>query len=99
MALRFATFPITNQVFYKSHLSCALVNLKPLVPGHVLVIPQRVVPRFKDLTPEEVQDLFLSTQEVGKVIESQYEAAALNIAIQDGERAGQSVPHVHVHVM
>lgn len=40
----------------------------------VLIIPKRVVPRFGDLTPEEVGDLFASTHEVTKVIEKEYKA-------------------------
>ncbi|GAA5964434.1 hypothetical protein JCM21900_005743 [Sporobolomyces salmonicolor] len=98
-ALRFAAFKVPNQVFYQSTLSAGIVNLKPLVPGHVLVIPRRVVPRFRDLTPQEVSDLFLSVHQVSKVIETEYKAQALNIALQDGPLAGQSVPHVHVHII
>ncbi|KAK4049443.1 Dinucleoside triphosphate hydrolase [Microbotryomycetes sp. JL201] len=96
---RFASFSIVNQVFFQSTLSLGLVNLKPLVPGHVLVIPKRVVPRFRDLTPAEVADLFASTHQISLVIEKEYKAQALNLAIQDGPLAGQSVPHVHVHLI
>ena len=38
-------------------------------------------------------------QEVGRVIERVYQASSLNIAIQDGIDAGQSVPHVHTHII
>ncbi|KDE08683.1 hypothetical protein MVLG_01141 [Microbotryum lychnidis-dioicae p1A1 Lamole] len=96
---RFASFSITNQIFYQSSLSLALVNLKPLVPGHVLVIPKRVVPRFGELTADETTDLFLSVQQVAKVIGKEYKAQSMNIAVQDGALAGQSVPHVHVHLI
>jgi bis(5'-adenosyl)-triphosphatase len=75
------------------------VNLKPLLPGHVLVSPRRVVPRFNDLSAAEVQDLFLTVQRVSRTIERVYSATALNIAIQDGRDAGQSVPHVHAHII
>ncbi|KAK4056277.1 Dinucleoside triphosphate hydrolase [Microbotryomycetes sp. JL221] len=96
---KFASFSIVNQVFFQSSLSLGLVNLKPLVPGHVLVIPKRVVPRFRDLTPQEVTDLFASTHQIAAVLEKEYKAHALNLAIQDGVAAGQSVPHVHVHLI
>ncbi|SCZ92483.1 BZ3500_MvSof-1268-A1-R1_Chr5-2g07901 [Microbotryum saponariae] len=101
---RFASFSITNQIFYQSSLSLALVNLKPLVPGRfrfadVLVIPKRVVPRFGELTADETTDLFLSVQQVARVIEKEYKAQSMNIAVQDGALAGQSVPHVHVHLI
>jgi bis(5'-adenosyl)-triphosphatase len=52
--IHFAQFDVTSQTFYTSKTCAALVNLKPLVPGHSLVIPRRVVPRYVDLSPEEV---------------------------------------------
>jgi len=57
------------------------------------------VPRLKDLSAEEVTDLFLTVQKIGKAVETIYQANALNIAIQDGIAAGQSVPHVHTHII
>ena len=95
----FGTFLVTPQVFHLTQHSFALVNLKPLLPGHVLVSPRRVTPRFSDLTQAEVTDLFVTVQRVGRVVERVYGASSLNIAIQDGVDAGQSVPHVHTHVI
>ncbi|KAJ4291733.1 Dinucleoside triphosphate hydrolase [Kalmusia sp. IMI 367209] len=97
--IKFGAFAVTNQVFHLTPLSYALVNLKPLLPGHVLVSPRRIVPRFNDLTAAEVQDLFLTVQRVSRTIERVFDASALNIAIQDGQDAGQSVPHVHAHII
>lgn len=87
------------QVFHTTPLSFALVNIKPIVPGHVLVIPKRVVPRVSDLTPAETSDLFLTVRRVAGMVERVYNASSLNIAIQDGIDAGQSVPHVHTHII
>lgn len=87
------------QVFYKTSLTFALVNIKPILPGHVLVSPLRRIPRFHELSTPEVADLFSTVQRVSRTIERVYKASALNIAIQDGEDAGQSVPHVHVHII
>ena len=75
------------------------MNLKPLLPGHVLVSPRRIVPRFNDLSSAEVQDLFLTVQRVSRMVERVFSASSLNIAIQDGIDAGQSVPHVHAHII
>lgn len=79
-----------NQIFYCSKYSFGLVNLKPIVPGHVLVICRRVVPRFLDLTKEEVSDLFESAHLIAKQIESIHKAESLTMTIQDGSEAGQS---------
>ena len=88
-----------SSVFFESALSYAIVNLKPLLPGHVLVIPKRVVSRSAELSESEVSDLYKAVHRIGPVIEARYHAGALNIATQDGPLAGQSVPHVHVHIL
>lgn len=88
-----------EQIFFNSKLSFGLVNLKPIVPGHVLVISKRVVHRFNSLTAPEVQDLFLSASLITKRIEKLYAAQSLTLTVQDGEFAGQSVPHVHLHLI
>ncbi|KAF7176851.1 hypothetical protein CNMCM7691_004135 [Aspergillus felis] len=88
-----------HKVFHLTPLSFALVNLKPILPGHVLVSPRRRVPRVADLTAAETTDLFLTVQRVGKMVERVYGASSLNIAVQDGPDAGQSVAHVHAHII
>ncbi|WEW59605.1 Dinucleoside triphosphate hydrolase [Emydomyces testavorans] len=95
----FGPFIVTSQVFFMTSMTFALVNLKPLLPGHVLVSPIRNVPRVSDLTAAESADLFLTVRRVGRMVERVFEASSLNIAIQDGIDAGQSVPHVHAHVI
>jgi diadenosine tetraphosphate (Ap4A) HIT family hydrolase len=122
----FAAHPIPKStIFATSPLSFAFVNLRPVVPGHVLVSSKRIAPRFADLSPEEVSDLWILAQKVGEVAERKQQKeeeeereektssstspppsaspspppSALTFALQDGPSAGQSVPHVHVHVI
>nr|XP_028955371.1 bifunctional bis(5'-adenosyl)-triphosphatase/adenylylsulfatase FHIT [Malus domestica] len=89
----------SREVFYSTKLSYALVNLRPLVPGHVLVCPRREVKRFVDLTADETSDLWITAQRVGSRLESYHKASSLTLAIQDGPEAGQTVPHVHIHIL
>ncbi|EIW64863.1 HIT-like protein [Trametes versicolor FP-101664 SS1] len=98
-ALLFASFDVSRQAFYRTRLAAAIVNLKPIVPGHVLVIPTRVVPRLADLKHDELGALMTSVQHVARVIERVYGADGLTIACQDGKAAGQTVPHVHFHLL
>jgi len=112
-----------GQLFWASALSVAFVNLKPLVPGHVLVTPRRVVPRYGGLTAEEAADLWEGVRcvqaivggvrgavafdvgmqvripEVIPAVISFLVISAFDVGMQDGPIAGQSVPHVHVHVL
>eukprot|EP00242_Pyramimonas_sp_CCMP2087_P010288 CAMPEP_0198213282 /NCGR_PEP_ID=MMETSP1445-20131203/28780_1 /TAXON_ID=36898 /ORGANISM="Pyramimonas sp., Strain CCMP2087" /LENGTH=161 /DNA_ID=CAMNT_0043887905 /DNA_START=300 /DNA_END=785 /DNA_ORIENTATION=+ len=89
----------SSEVFANTELSLALVNLKPVVPGHCLIIPKRIVLRFQDLAPEEVTDMWMLAQRVGSKIEPHFGASSLTFAIQDGAAAGQTVPHVHIHIL
>ncbi|XP_048953777.1 bis(5'-adenosyl)-triphosphatase isoform X3 [Canis lupus baileyi] len=100
MSFRFGQHLIKpSVVFLKTELSFALVNRKPVVPGHVLVCPLRPVERFRDLRPDEVADLFQATQRVGMVVEKHFQGTSLTFSMQDGPEAGQTVKHVHVHVL
>uniref|UniRef100_A0A8D1VJT7 Bis(5'-adenosyl)-triphosphatase n=2 Tax=Sus scrofa TaxID=9823 RepID=A0A8D1VJT7_PIG len=74
---------------------CALTDLT----ADVLVCPLRPVERFRDLRPDEVADLFQVTQRVGTVVEKHFQGTSLTFSMQDGPEAGQTVKHVHIHVL
>lgn len=99
--VKFASFDVTDQVFYRSADAscCAIVNLKPIVPGHVLVIPSTPYHRFSEVPSEIVASLFLSVQEISRGLEKVFEADAVTVSLQDGEAAGQTVPHLHIHIL
>ncbi|KAM0431790.1 hypothetical protein ACHAPT_005040 [Fusarium lateritium] len=103
--IKFGPFEVTNQVFFTTPYSFALVNLKPLIPGHVLVCPHAPHKRLTDLTPAETTDLFTTVQVIQRLLARAYfpspepEAGSFSVAVQDGADAGQTVPHVHVHVV
>jgi len=97
---KFGPWPIEpSEVFAESKHCFAFVNLKPILPGHVLVSTKRVVSRFTSLESEEVADLWTLAQMVGEKLEKFHNATSLTLTIQDGPEAGQTVPHVHIHVL
>ncbi|KAI1394196.1 HIT-like protein [Hypoxylon trugodes] len=111
-SIYFGPFEVTSQVFLTTPHSFALVNLKPLLPGHILICPRTPYKRLTDLTASELADLFQAVQRVQRMLARHYfspspsehrdgipEAGSFNIAIQDGAEAGQTVSHVHVHVI
>ncbi|KAL3686145.1 hypothetical protein R1sor_004167 [Riccia sorocarpa] len=73
-----------REVFLVTEHCYCFVNLRPVVP---------------DLTAEEVTDLWLTAQRVGQKLEPFFKGSSLTLAIQDGPEAGQTVPHVHVHIL
>jgi len=88
-----------SQVFFTSKLSFASVNLKPVVPGHVLIISKRLVERVCDLENEELSDLWATGKLVGEMLQKQVKPDAFSWIIQDGPAAGQTVRHVHLHIL
>ena len=97
----FGRFPIKSEhIFYATPSTVAFVNLRPLVPGHVLVTPRRSTPRTADLSADEFDDLVLTARRVAAVVEAMHPGTAgCELGVQDGKVAGQSVSHVHVHIL
>lgn len=54
---------------------------------------------LSDLTPEENRDYFATLQLIRQFIVQEYKADSVNVAIQDGPEAGQTVPHLHTHII
>eukprot|EP00371_Babesia_bovis_P000493 XP_001609140.1 bis(5'-adenosyl)-triphosphatase [Babesia bovis T2Bo] len=88
-----------SQVFAKSSMSYAFVNIRPFMPGHSLVSPLRVVKRYKDMTAAELADLSALVQVTAEALEQKHNASACTIVCQDGEAAGQTISHVHFHII
>ena len=68
-------------------------------PGHTLVIPNRHIGSFFDLSTEENDALFQLIREQKRVLDAEFAPHAYNIGINDGPAAGQTVAHVHVHLI
>lgn len=86
-------------VFYRTRYSYAFVNHRPVLEGHVLLSPLRVCEKFTDLTKAELADLMQSVQKIEKMLERVHGNNSTTITVQDGPDAGQSVYHVHVHIL
>jgi bis(5'-adenosyl)-triphosphatase len=96
----FGPFQIDEQfVVHKTSLSYVFVNLKPILEGHLLVCPIRAVQYLRDLTSEERADLFQTARIAAGVMKNHIGTEALQITCQDGPLAGQTVPHVHLHII
>ena len=77
----------------------ALYDAYPLNPGHALVIPKRHIQSFCAATPSERADLLALLDEMKAEIDSSHAPQAYNIGVNDGPAAGQTVPHLHIHLI
>lgn len=68
-------------------------------PGHSLVIPRRHVASFFELTPDEIAACMELISEEKKRIDAEFSPDGYNIGVNVGQAAGQSIFHVHIHVI
>lgn len=80
-------------------LCVAFMDIGPVVPGHVLVIPRAHHDAITSTPPELAAHLLNVAQRVARAQKSALGAVAVNIFTNDGALAGQSVFHTHFHVI
>lgn len=71
----------------------------PVSPGHSLVIPKRHVASFFEVTVEERTVMLALLDEARAAAEVEFNPDGFNIGINDGPAAGQTVPHLHIHLI
>ena len=83
-----------------NELAFAIRDAYPVTPGHALVVPRRLVATWFNTTPGERQAIFELVDEVKRQLDAATPAAdGYNIGINSGPAAGQTVMHLHVHVI
>ena len=97
--------PDPARIFLETPLIKGLWDAFPVSKHHALLVPQRVVPTWFDASPEEQQALTAAIAETRQVIEDKCAAQneplpdGYNIGINSGAAAGQTIFHLHVHVI
>ncbi len=71
----------------------------PVSPGHTLVIPRRHVASIADATPDELRSMWALLADARRSLDDAMKPAGYNIGINDGVAAGQTVMHLHVHLI
>ena len=83
-----------------NELAFAIEDRFPVSPGHALVVPHRVIATWFEASKEERQAIFELVDEVKRLLDARTPAPdGYNIGINCGEAAGQTVMHLHVHVI
>ena len=90
---------IPGRIVHEDEDALAFLDANPLAPGHTLVVPKTHRERLNDTTEEESARVFEAVHELTPRIEAAVDADGTTVAINNGEAAGQEVPHVHVHVI
>ena len=90
---------IPAHIVHETETTLAFLDAHPLARGHTLVIPKEPHEHLQDLPADLSADLFETVHELTPTIEDAVDADATTIGINNGEAAGQEVPHVHVHII
>ena len=90
---------IPGNVIYEDDKCFALEDINPQAPVHILIIPHKEIAKISDSTPED-KELLGHLLLVSKTIAQKYELENnYRLIINNGAGAGQSVFHIHVHLM
>ena len=94
----FCTLPANRIV--ERNLWCVVVrDAYPISPGHTLVIPVRHTASFFDLSEEERGGMMALLDSAKRQLDAEFTPAGYNIGINDGAAAGQTVSHLHIHLI
>ena len=88
----------SSKIFESKHFFVILDDF-PLREGHLLMIPRRHVEDLIALTSEEFCDLHFVIQEMVKHISFEFGADSYNVGINSGEAGGQTLSHLHIHLI
>ena len=83
----------------ESATAVAFFDGYPVSKGHTLIIPKRHVANYFDLTDEEQQDLWHMVNHCKTILEKRFHPNGFNVGINVNQAAGQSVFHVHIHLI
>lgn len=77
----------------------AFLDKYPAARGHVVVVPRKHAETLLELSDEGVRGLFLAVRTAMRKVADALHPAGMNVGWNHGEDAGQTVPHLHVHVL
>jgi histidine triad (HIT) family protein len=96
---KIAVREIPAQIVFEDDLVLAIRDINPQAPTHVLLFPKRAVPRLAEATPDDhklLGHLLLKAAEVAKQLDLKN---GYRLVINNGADGGESVPHLHVHIL
>lgn len=88
-----------ENAFAESENFLALYNIAPILPGHSLVVPKRHVSSLMDLDEDELCEFTCFGREMVRVLMEAFGVDSFNWTIQEREEAGQTIEHLHLHLL
>ncbi len=95
----FCAGEIVSAVFAETHHWRAVYNLAPMLPGHCLIVPKRHATRLVELSTDESAELLAFTTQIAGLVMATYACTGYDLSLQEGAAAGQTVDHLHLHII
>ena len=95
----FCNLPADRALLAISDTAFAIYDGYPVNPGHALIIPKRHVTNYFELSEEEQAACFRLLNDVKAVVQERYRPDGFNVGINVEAAAGQTVGHVHIHLI
>ena len=96
---RIAAGEIPAEIVAKDEHTVAFLDVAPLADGHTVIVPRRHVATIEEMDPGEAAALFHTVQRLAGPVRQALGAAGSTIGINNGGATGQTIPHVHVHIV
>jgi len=90
---------LPSHTVYESETAYAFLDINPLTRGHTVVVPRDHYERVGDMPDDVAGGLFRAVNDLTPAVEAAVDAPASTVAFNNGEAAGQEVPHTHCHVI
>jgi diadenosine tetraphosphate (Ap4A) HIT family hydrolase len=87
------------RIIDQNHSGLVIRDGFPISPGHTLILPKRHVGSFFEISSTEQADLLNLLDAAKTQIQSELNPDGFNIGINDGPAAGQTIPHLHIHLI
>ena len=88
-----------DRIISKSEYAITIRDAFPVSEGHALILPRRHVQSFFELRANEKEAILQAVEKAKEALDQKHSPDGYNIGINDGEAAGQTVPHLHVHLI
>lgn len=90
---------IKNRLIFENNLVFAFPSNRPIVSGHILICPKRIVATINELTQEEILAMFDLQKKLRSSLLKVFDAEGFNYAWNEGVLSGQTVNHLHLHIL
>lgn len=90
---------IPAEIVLEDERSVAFLDIMPKAPGHTVVIPKFHAPTIAELPISEIGPLFVAVQKMAERLSRKLAADGLTIGINQGRASGQTVEHLHIHLL